>query len=316
MRAKGLRAGRHERTVQFKMSITSGNRTQKRNQTVRLRDGRQLGFAEYGVSDGRPVFYFHGWPSSRLEAEAMEEVPARLGVRLIAPDRPGYGLSDFKPGRTLGDWAADVSELAERLELTRFGVLGISGGGPYALACAARIPENLSAVLLVVSVAPVESPEVMRGMVPLNRFLLGFARHAPWLALNVGTFFLRFFWGQGEQPTPPQIESRLPATDRNALTDPSLRQALITSSREALRGGVWGAAWDGFLYARPWDFRLQEIRSPVHVWHGEKDIVVPVAMGRYLARMLPDCRATFYPDEGHFSLPFGRMEEILREALK
>ena len=289
--------------------------TERLHQQVKLADGRKLGFAEYGDLEGRPLFYFHGWPSSRLEPRTGQRICAELGLRLIAPDRPGHGLSDFKPRRTLLNWVNDVTELAGHLDLKRFAVLGVSGGGPYAAVCAWAIPDRLSAVVLISSVAPADSPEATQGMVALNRWLFSFGRKTPWLAQYMAGFCLKAFWRKGEQVIPSQIELRLPAADRQALASADLRDALIASSKEALRGGVKGAAADGLLYTRPWGFRLEDIRRPINLWHGEKDIVVPATMGRILSKAIPNCRATFCTDDGHFSLPSLRLEEILRTAL-
>jgi pimeloyl-ACP methyl ester carboxylesterase len=273
--------------------------------------GRRLGFAEYGDPSGFPLFYFHGWPSSRIEARLADRVASELRLRLIAPERPGYGLSDFLPRRTIGDWPGDVSELANHLRLERFGVLGISGGGPYAAACAALIPERLTDVLMVCSLGPSEAPGALDGMVPLNRWLLSFAQTTPWVAQKTAAACMRAIWGNGEQVIPRQIEERLPTPDKETLKHPELRETLIASSKESLRRGTTAAAWEGFLFSRPWDFQLQDIRVPVHLWHGEQDIIVPPTMGAYLAKTIPGCMARFYPGEGHFSLPFTRMREIL-----
>ncbi len=278
---------------------------------MKLRDGRGLGYAEYGEAGGRALLYFHGWPGSRFEAGLLDGLARQVGVRVIAPDRPGYGLSDSKKGRRLMDWPDDVCELADHLGLGRFAVLGISGGGPSALACAAKIPGRISSALLVASVAPADAPGAREGMVALNRWLLSFAQTAPWLAERVGAVCLAAFWGKGQQVIPRQIEARLCAADRETLAHPEVRQTLIASSTEALRNGIAGAAADGLLLARPWGFKLEEIRVPVRLWHGEKDVVVPAGMGHYLARSIPGCQARFYPEDGHFSLPFGRMTEIL-----
>jgi pimeloyl-ACP methyl ester carboxylesterase len=285
------------------------------NQQILLRDGRRLGFAEYGDPAGKPILYFHGWPSSRLEARAMRGVIAQMGLRIIAPDRPGYGLSDFKSERAIVDWTQDVAALADHLDLARFAVLGVSGGGPYAAACGARLAERLTSVLLVCSMGPTDTPEATRGMVPLNRWLLSFARNTPWLAQRAAGFCLRTLWGTGDQVIPEQIESCLPQSDQQTLSDPELRRLLTESSREGLRPGVDGAAWDGFLFSRPWGFDLNGIRTPVHLWHGEKDVVVPASMGHFLANNIPGCVARFYPQDGHFSLPFGRMREVLSAAI-
>jgi len=284
------------------------------NQKIRLRDGRNLGFAEYGIPKGIPIVYFHGWPSSRLEPYAGRDICAKMGVRLIAPDRPGFGLSDFQPRRTMVDFTNDVLELADNLDLQRFAALGVSGGGPYAAACAARIPGRMTATLLVCSVAPANSPEATKGMVAVNRWLLTMACQTPRLAQCVASICLWSIWGKGQQVIPAQIERRLPPADKQTLASPQLREALTASSVEALRRGVRAAAADGLLYGRPWGFLLEEIRAPVHLWHGELDVVVPSAMGHYLARTIPGCRARFYPQDGHFSLPFTRLPEILSAA--
>jgi pimeloyl-ACP methyl ester carboxylesterase len=285
------------------------------NQQIRLRDGRKLGFAEYGLQQGIPIFYFHGWPSSRLEPRAVQQACSDLGIRLIAPDRPGFGLSDFQSRRTIPDFTSEVCQLADYLGIQRFTALGVSGGGPYAAACAAKIPERVSLALLVCSVAPADAPNATEGMVTLNRWLLSIAHRAPWLALCIGGICLRALWRKGQQVIPQPIEARLALADKQTLASEELRAALTASASEALRQGVRAAAADGLLLGQPWRFSLQEIRVPVHLWHGEMDVVVPPAMGRYLAGAIPNCRAKFYPQDGHFSLPFTRLREILSPAI-
>jgi pimeloyl-ACP methyl ester carboxylesterase len=286
------------------------------SQQIRLRDGRQLGFGEYGSTEGVPMVYFHGWPSSRLEAGAMHGLCSEMGVRVIAPDRPGFGLSDFLPGRTFLDFAADIAQLTDHLGLQRFPVLGMSGGGPYALACAHRLAERLTSVLLVCSVGPADAPNATQGMVAINRWLLAMARRFPRIAGCVAQACLWTIWREGHQVIPKQIEVRLPPADHLALASEEFRQALIASSTEALRHGVRAAATEGLLYARPWGFSLKEIQAPVFLWHGEMDVVVPPTMGHYLADTIPGCRAEFPPNDGHFSLPFTRLRDILKPALR
>lgn len=285
------------------------------NQRIRLDDGRVLGFAEYGRPDGAPVFYLHGWPSSRLEPSAMQDQCSELGVRLIAPDRPGLGISDFHPRRIIPDFARDVNSLADHLKLGRFAVLGVSGGGPYAAACAAVLTERVTNALLVCSVGPADSPDATKGMVAINRWLLATARRFPRLAECVGALCLRAIWRKGNQALPKQIELRLPPSDRQALESGSLRRALTEASIEALRNGTRGAAADGLLYGKDWGFSLAAIRVPVFLWHGEADIIVPPTMGHFLADNIPGCRAWFYPEDGHFSLPYNRLRDILTAAI-
>jgi pimeloyl-ACP methyl ester carboxylesterase len=223
-------------------------------------------------------------------------------------------LSDFLRGRKLLDWPKDVCELADRFGVFRFTVLGVSGGGPYALACAAAVPDRVQSTLLVSSVGTADSPESLRGMVALHRWLLVLARRAPWLAHRVAGLCMRVFWGRGLQPIPPSVEKRLCARDRLALQSRELRETLITSSLEAFRQGVSGAALDGLLLARPWGFQLEEVQAQVQLWHGEADVVIPPGMGRCLARRLKHCGARFCPEEGHFSLLYHHAAEILRTA--
>src|SRR5512140_3509821 len=130
----------------------------KQSQQLRLRDGRRLGYAEYGASSGNVLFYFHGWPSSRFEPRLLHSRCVQMGLRLVAPDRPGYGLSDFQIHRRLLDWPKDVCELADHLGAKSFTVMCVSGGGSYGVACAAAVPERVKVLLLVCSVAPSDSP--------------------------------------------------------------------------------------------------------------------------------------------------------------
>jgi pimeloyl-ACP methyl ester carboxylesterase len=159
---------------------------------------------------------------------------------------------------------------------------------------------------------PADTPEAVKGMVPINRWLLSTARHFPKLAQAIAGLCLWAIWGKGNQPLPKQIERRLPPADQQALNSSEIRQALVNSSVEALRHGVRAVAADGLLYGRPWGFLLKEIRTQVFLWHGEKDVIVPPTMGHYLAENIPNCSAKFYPEDGHFSLPFGRIREILK----
>jgi len=285
--------------------------TTARGRWIKLKDGRRLGFAGYGDPGGRPLFYFHGFPASRLEAALADEAASRLGLRVIAPDRPGIGLSDFQPGRSIGDWPADVAELADALGLGRFGVLGVSGGAPYALACAAKIPERLATVGIVGGLGPLEIPGSATGMTALNSFFLLLFRRAPGLgrALFEPLALAMRHW-------PRQLfacfTATVPTADREALDRPGIRPLFHASMGEALRQGARGAMWELSLYSRPWPFAVEKITTEVRLWHGELDVTVPAALGHRLAAALPRCRSRFLPGEGHFSLPLNHMEIILR----
>jgi pimeloyl-ACP methyl ester carboxylesterase len=278
---------------------------------ISLPHGRRLGIAGYGDPQGRPAFYFHGWPGSRLEARLMDAVAREFRAQVVAVDRPGYGLSDFQPGRTMLDWPNDIVELANALKLDEFAVLGVSGGGPYALACAAKIPDRLSATTIICGLGPMHAANATKGMMRQNRFLLLLARKAHWLARPLLTVFIRVIRRNPQLFMPPRLLTGMSESDKAALRRPEFRQTLFTSTMEAFRQGTRGAAWDGRLYAHPWPFQLQDIAREIFLWHGERDVFVPVLMGRHQAKALPRCDATFFPDEGHLSLPLNRMREIL-----
>jgi pimeloyl-ACP methyl ester carboxylesterase len=275
--------------------------------TIRLRDGRRLGYAEWGDPRGGPLLYFHGWPGSRIEGRLGDEAAKASGVRLIAIDRPGMGLSDFQPGRTLIDWPADVVQVAAALGLDHFSVLGISGGGPYAAACAWRLADRLVGTGIVSGLAPVDVPGVIAGMGRWNRLSfqmvgrLAVLRRALMAATAVSV---------ARRPDSVLQRGVTAAVDKEYLGRQEVRRNLADSLSEAFRGGSRGPAWEMGLYARPWGFRLEEIRTPVHVWHGEDDANAPVAMGRYLATSVPESRARFYPGEGHLHF-VDRLPEIL-----
>jgi pimeloyl-ACP methyl ester carboxylesterase len=281
-------------------------------QTILLKDGRQLAYAEYGDPRGIPVFLFHGVPGSRIFRPPLDDLTARAGVRLITVDRPGMGGSDFQPGRRLSDWPADVSALADSLGQKRFAVCGHSAGGPYALVCAARIPDRLTAAAAISGLGPVEAPGAMDGMRPRNR--LGFAcgRYLPWPVWRLGIWIL-FHRAKNhpEEFVHPDVED--PANPDNAmLAMPGGLQVCLDSTREAFRQGMIGHALDSYLVVHPWDFSLREIRMPVHLWHGLEDCDAPIGMARAVARALPDCRAHFLEGEGHL-LIFKYWKEILAE---
>ncbi len=277
---------------------------------IRLRDGRFLGFAEYGAPDGRPVLYFHGLPASRFEAGLTDQAAVRLGVRIVAPDRPGFGRTDFQPGRTLADWPEDVGQLADALGIQRFAVLGVSGGGPCAVACACRMPQRLTAAGLVGSLGPVARPELARAMKWPARLSFFLARRWPeaarWLYAEPAGRLLR------RAPLLALHLLQVAKPDRPVLERADIRNILRESIREAFRCGGLGALEELRLYASEWKLDFGRINCPVYLWHGEQDRTVPVIMGRHLAATISQCQARFYRQEGHFSLPVNHMEEILR----
>ncbi|MFQ5656585.1 MAG: alpha/beta fold hydrolase [Candidatus Methylomirabilales bacterium] len=266
---------------------------------LRLSDGRRLGYAEYGDAGGDPIFIFHGNPGSRLSWGLLPGSSFRAGLRVIAPDRPGYGLSDFQPGRTFVDWPDDVVSLANALGLNRFAVVGVSGGGPYALACAWKIPERLTAVGVISAVGPLDAPRATEGMSRTNRLIFFLARHAPRLTRRNMKYLGPLVHRSPEKLIKRLIFDAMADVDKAVVVRREIRELFRRDFREAFRQGGWGSAHDVTLYARPWPIPLEQISMEVHLWQGEADPSVPPTMGYYLARAMPNCRATFIPNAGH-----------------
>jgi len=276
-----------------------------------LPDGRQLGYIELGRPDGIPVFYNHGFPASRLEARLVEAEATKLGVRLIAADRPGFGHSSPQPGRTLNDWPADIADLADHLGLPFFAMLGVSGGGPATLACACRLKDRLTAVTLACSLGPVADPELLRQMHWPARYSFGMASSAP--------CFSRFLFGTCIGPLLgryPALTVRLltvaaPQADAAVLQDPTIRQKLADSMQEAFRQGGYGPTEELALLANPWPFDVAEIKLPVEIWHGRLDATVPFRHCEVLAVRLAAARCREFLLDGHFSMPIKHAADIL-----
>jgi len=276
---------------------------------------RRLAYIEMGDPDGLPLIYCHGFPGSGREA-CLLDAPARAaGARVIAPHRPGYGNSDFTPLRRMADWARDVAALADHLGLARFALLGVSGGAPYALACAWSLRGRIDGCTLVCPLGPVYLEAVLAQMNPLVRLNLGLARRVPVLYdLLVGSLTA----GLDAARPAPLVRLRrlnLNAADRAALAGPGIGRILDQSIADALRGGARGARQDLALYLRDWGFPLEELNLPVDLWHGAADAIVPLSHAHWYARHLPRVRLHLVPGEGHYSLPLGHAGTILRTLL-
>lgn len=264
--------------------------------TMQLQDGRRLGYAEYGQTRGNALFYFG---ASRLEARFLVEQANHLGIRLIGLDRPGMGLSGFQSGRRLLDWPDDVVEVADRLQIEHFAVVGTSGGGPYALACAYKIPERLTACGIVSGVGPVR---------------VRFYQRLPWLLIPMmGVMGLFFRDNAQARKSLLRFTGSWPESDRQSLRLPGVSEYWAASMVEAFRQGTRGLTYDTLLgEGRSWGFKLEDIAfSSIYLWHGELDPDVPITMGQAVASQLPHCQATYYPGEGHLSVLVNHREEIM-----
>lgn len=282
-------------------AVISEERKGETEGRIHLKDGRVLAYLAIGNPSDTPVMYFHGFPGSRLEGRLAAEAADRHGFWLLAPDRPGFGASTLQPRRTLAAWAADVGALADALGLERFSVVGASGGGPYALACAAELPERVAGVAIVAGLGPVTRPGATQGMAMLNRLMLRLADRLPHLARGLVGLLALVVRRHPERYLAHMLAGA-PAADQAVLADPGYRSLILDSTAEALRQNGRGAAQELVLFTRPWDFDMQRIAVPVHLWQGDADRIVPPAMMERLLAALPRGVPHRCSGEGHLSL--------------
>lgn len=289
----------------------------KLNQQFQLSDGRRLGYDEYGPSTGRPLFYIHGSPSARVEFTLFgsEMLLQALNVRLIAVDRPGMGLSDFQPNRRLLDFPNDLLALADGLHIERFGLLAYSLGGPYGMACAFAIPERLTKVGIVSGAALLTKPELMQHINAGTRRYLNFPRENP-VASHIFLWMMNVMVRLAPKVMVANAASFLPKPDRAIMDDPEIQTRFVKMLRQALRQGTRGPFHEALLTISEWGFCLPGIQIPILLWHGEADQNIPVAMARHVASRIPQCAATFYPDEGHLSMFKKNAAEIMGKLVK
>jgi len=276
---------------------------------LRLPNGRDLAFREYGDPSGVPVFAFHGTPGSRLQIAPPSSSPLPAGYRLIAPDRPGYGHSTFDPNRRLTHWPGDVSVIADHLAIDRFGVLGISGGGPHALVCAHELAERLLGVACVSGVGPLYHPAAMDGMMTLNRWLTRLSRRGQFLL----RLLMRLQFGAAQRNPARMLDvmsKQLPPADQAIVTEPEFRAMMADDLRSNSSTMALAAAQDFVLFASHWGFAMEEIRVPVHFFQGSEDRNVPAQHAELMAGMVPGAELHRYPGEGHF-LVVPRLQEIM-----
>ncbi len=264
--------------------------------TIALADGLTLGLAEFGDPAGSPVLWCHGGLSSRLDAASADSPARDCGVRLIAPDRPGIGLSTPQPGRTLLDWADVAANLADALGIGRFSVLGWSFGGPYAAVCGARLGTRVAHVGLIASAIPADWPEMLDDINSMDRRFTWLSGRAPIVARTafrvMGTAAARApkLFAKGAA-----IEED-PASARAIARDPKAFSAAIAEGLMQPQGVVE----EYRVMAEPWGFDLREIEAPVTLWQGDDDRLLPASWVSRLAADIPRATLVERPGEGHF----------------
>jgi pimeloyl-ACP methyl ester carboxylesterase len=264
--------------------------------------GRHLAVESWGAPAGTPVFLMHGTPGSRSGPRPRDIVLYRLGVRLISYDRPGYGRSDRQEGRTVASAATDVEWIADRLGLDKFGVVGRSGGGPHALACAALLGHRVTRVAALVSLAPADAEGLdwYGGMADSNVEEYGRADAGD----RVSADELRRRAADIRADPEELLRSLLPeltGPDRRVVDDIGLRRLLTDTYSEALGHSPDGWIDDVLALRRSWKFELSDIRVPVLLWHGEEDTFSPVGHTRWLAGRIPTATTQIERGASHFT---------------
>jgi pimeloyl-ACP methyl ester carboxylesterase len=241
-----------------------------------LKGGRAISFCDFGKDGGFALFQFHGTPGSRITG-LSEEMLAESGFRIVLPDRPGYGDSSSNIHSSFESWANDVQQLADHLGINQFHVLGISGGGPFALACAAYLKERVLSATLVSTATPAENAEFWHGLGIANKIFFFTAMKLPLVLRMLCYAYSRMErWRAAWKGSEPSHLS------------------------EAFRQGGSGLETDLRLISHTWNIPLKIIKAPVYLWHGKNDTHSPVAGAKLLASQMPTCEAYFFSDQDHF----------------
>lgn len=281
---------------------------------IQAADGRTLAYAQIGDPEGTPAFVLHGTPGSRLNGRHPD--PSRVadaGLRVITYDRPGFGRSTRHPGRAVVDCVPDIAAIANALGIERFVVTGGSGGGPHALAAAARLPDRVIRAETNVGAAPYDAPDLdwFGGMDAENVKEFGWALDGEVtlvreLERQAGEWLCRL----DDDPATLLGEFELPEADQAVLRDQIVRERMRKSFGEALAPGVWGWADDDLAFVKPWGFQVEEIRVPVQVRYGAGDVLVPAGHGEWLARHVPNANVIVDREAGHLSMPDEHLERL------
>lgn len=272
---------------------------QQDQEVVTLADGRRLGYAKYGAPQGFPVLYFHGLPGSRLQRHPDISIASNLEVCMYGIDRPGIGLSTMKTQRTLLDWPDDVREFCDILRIEKCAVVGVSSGGPYALACAHKLGERVVRVAIASSFAPLDASGVAKHLDYRLRLLFSTAKTAPFILNGLMAIVLNGLGIKLENAF-KYFVSGFSDADHRLFLNPEIREMFQADVAEAMRFGSQGVVNDLQVLAQPWGFSLNDIQQTVHLWHGRADFTVPIEMAFFMEKHLRNCEPHYIPTGGHF----------------
>jgi pimeloyl-ACP methyl ester carboxylesterase len=279
---------------------------------IAVGDDRQIGFAEFGDPQGRAIFWLHGTPGARRQIPMEARVYAeKANIRLIGVDRPGIGSSTPHRYDTVVAFADDLHTIADTLGIDKMLVVGLSGGGPYTLGCAAAMPDRVVAAGVIGGVAPTMGADAITGGLMGN---VG-TRVAPLLqvaGLPIGLLasgIIRLIRPVAS-PAADLYGRVSPEADRRLLARPEIKAMFLDDILNGSRKQMAAPFSDVVVFARDWGFRLEDVKVPVRWWHGDADHIVPYAHGQHVVSRLPDAELYPMPGESHLA-GLGRAEEIL-----
>lgn len=272
---------------------------------IKLSSGRTLSFEQYGDPTGIPVICFHGTPGSRNALQLTSEAAKANKLRVIAVDRPGYGLSDPMPKPSFILYVKDIAELADTLSVDKFISWGTSGGGPFALACAAVLPERVISVGIVSGIGQLIDKNSIREMIAANRMIFSISRISPLAASILISRMIKV-------SLPSMRKHVLNGTSPSKNIDPQTFAIVLADQEEAIRKGGKGIRFDMTILWKKWDFELADISAPVHIWHGEKDNLAPPELARHVAAKVPNANLVMYSDEDHIGPLTTHIDEIMQ----
>ena len=286
----------------------------KTDNTIQLSDGRNLGYAVYGDSNGFPVFYFHGGQESRLSSKFMDRVATRLKIRLISPDRPGIGLSTFQSNRQFTGWGSDIIELTDSLGLNKYSVFGLSGGAPHVLSCIISDSSRIVKASIISGATPYNYKGTLKGMWFPVKLIHWFAsmKNDKQLSKIIRNDYENLL--SKPEKRIRQFQKHLPKPDRQLMkSQPDYGWEFIEGSKESYRQGIEAVVQEWKLYVSDWQMDLNTIYYPISLWYGSEDKMAPVYRGKYFKEQLPHSSLKIIDNEGHFSLIRNHLEEIMSE---
>jgi pimeloyl-ACP methyl ester carboxylesterase len=283
---------------------------------IAVRDQRQIGFAEFGDPQGRAVFWLHGTPGARRQIPAEARAfAARNHIRLIGIDRPGIGSSTPYQYAAVVDFADDLRIIADVLGIDRMAVVGLSGGGPYTLAAAAAMPDRVVTAAVLGGVAPTVGPEAIGGGLMGLGSTIAPVLEVAGLPVRLAAASLIKLIRPVASPALYAYAAVSPEGDRRLLVRPEFKAMFLDDLLNGGRKQLSAPFYDIVAFARPWGFRLDEVKVPVHWWHGDRDHIIPFSHGEHCVALLPDAQLYTIHGESHMA-GLGRAEEILRTVME